>query len=275
MPGFVICPTCGEELDIPQQLRGSPVRCAACGNAFTPPTEADVPVASRVPRSEPRDNPRDDDRYEDEPRPRRRSFDRPPRRRSNLWVWLLLFGTAGFCCLGCGGFIVFAVGMLDPTLTDYQSPDGRFSAAFPGPVEVAAQPLPGKGVLGPTTVYNHRRTILGGQVFDIYFVRSIELRGDPDEREQAKAINDALADLITDGKEVKRSRTNLDGADATEVMVTYPDRPQPEALVARAAVIGERLYVVGVRGQALNKPEEQQRAVEFWSRFAVKRPAGE
>ena len=278
MPGFVTCPNCGEELDIPPELRGSPVRCAACGDAFTPPIDIPaVPVAPRANRAEPRDNPRDEaGRSEDEPRPRRRSANRPPRRGPNVLLWLMLLGTAGFCCLGCAGFIVFALGMLDPTLTDYESPDGRFTAAFPGPVEVSPQPLPGEGVLGPTTVYTHRRTILGGQLFDAYFVRSVELRGDPDEREKRRAVKEVLTELIGDGTEVNQTKANLDGAEATEVQVNYPrHKPQAETLVARVAVIGDRLYAVGLRGQALDKPEQQQRALEFWSRFAVKRRAGD
>ena len=266
MPGFVTCPNCSEELDIPAELRGSPVRCAACGGAFTPPA-AGVPVVRRAERQEPRDDPRDDGRAEE--RPRHRAPAGRPRRRSNAWVWLLALGVFGVCCAGCGGFAVLAVNLGNPELVDYAAPDGRFEAAFPGPVAVATRPQPKRGLLGPATEYEHRRTI-AGQTIDTYFVRSVELRERPTPDAAEAAVARVADELAAEGKQASRRPALLDGAEALELVVTYPDRVQKEALVARVAVIGDRLYVVGVRGQALNKPKEQVRVGEFWDRFRAK-----
>lgn len=270
MPGFVTCPNCSEELDIPAALRGKAVRCAACAKSFTVPPDDAPPSPPRAARVEPRDDPRDSGADDFEPRPRRRSFDRPPpRRRSNAWLWLLLFGSLGTCCVGCGGFLVFAVSFADPDLTDYAAPDGRFATAFPGPVAVDTKPQPKGGTVGATTSYEHRRTIFG-QVFDNYFVRAIELRDDPDDRKVEKAVAQVVDELVAGGVEVKRGRASLGTYDATEVMVSYRDGPQEQVLVARVAAVGDRIYVVGIRGQSLTKPDEQLRLREFWDRFSAK-----
>jgi DNA-directed RNA polymerase subunit RPC12/RpoP len=33
---FYVCPHCGEELDIPEELRNRTVRCVACREVFAP-----------------------------------------------------------------------------------------------------------------------------------------------------------------------------------------------------------------------------------------------
>ena len=274
MPGFVTCPTCREELDIPTELRGRPVRCAACGETFTPPADEAAPVARRASRPEPRDDPTDDREEDDDQRPRRRDFARrPPRRKkSNAWVWILLFGTFSVCCLGCGGFLVFAMKFADPKLVDYKSPDGRFDAAFPGKVAVATEPQPQKGDLGATTTYEHARTMLGAPI-DTYFVRSIEFRRPPTKASGDRAVKEVVDELAASGTNDRRSVASLDGVTATEIFVTLPEDGQ--ALLARIAVIGDRLYVVGVRGQSIDTQQEQIRVRTFWDRFAAKGKRGE
>ena len=274
MPGFVTCPTCREELDIPAELRGRPVRCAACGEAFTPPADGAAPTAGRARRPEPRDDPTDDRDDDEDDRPRRRrDFDRrPPRRRkSNAWVWILLFGTFGVCCLGCGGFVVFAMKLVDPSLADYKSPDGRFEAAFPGKVAVATDPPPQKGDLGAGTRHEHSRKMLGVP-FDTYFVRSVEFRRPPTKASAERAVKEVADELAASGTQGRRDLASLAGVPATEVFVNLPD---DEALLARVAVIGDRLYVVGVRGTSLDDQQGQMRVRTFWDRFSAKGNKGE
>ena len=64
MPSPVTCPSCGERLDIPADLRGTPVRCAACSNVFAPPPAGDEAPAVRV--AAPAPEPLPDDEYADD-----------------------------------------------------------------------------------------------------------------------------------------------------------------------------------------------------------------
>ena len=72
MTELVACPRCGDALDIPVELLGQPVRCAACRTVFSPtPTDA-IPTAPRAMR--PWTPPRTADAGD-------------PAAKSNGWVW--------------------------------------------------------------------------------------------------------------------------------------------------------------------------------------------
>src|SRR4051812_11148209 len=107
----VVCPHCGEELDIPSELRGRDVRCASCRNIFHAAADAPAPPrASRAAsgrvqpgRDEPGRSTDDDDRapWDDSPRRRRKS------RMRWLWAMLGCGGVLAFVgCCGCGAFLM-------------------------------------------------------------------------------------------------------------------------------------------------------------------------
>ena len=53
MPDPIICPHCREQLDIPAEYHGRPVRCASCQNVFAAGSEGDVPGAHRLAKARP------------------------------------------------------------------------------------------------------------------------------------------------------------------------------------------------------------------------------
>src|SRR5687767_403404 len=100
MPSPVTCPSCGERLDIPADLRGTPVRCAACANVFVPPPAGgdDAPEARPArPAARPAEPAAEDEYVDDRDRPRRR------KRGGSGWLWVLLGGLGLTTCLCCGG----------------------------------------------------------------------------------------------------------------------------------------------------------------------------
>src|SRR5579883_709817 len=147
MPAPVTCPNCGERLDIPADLRGTPVRCAVCTTVFTPPPAAaddDAPPA-RLARPTARPLPPAGDEYDDDQdRPRRR------KRGGLAWLWVLFAGLGLVSCTCCGGFGVLWWNIENPTFQPYSSDEGRFAVEFPGPAYPKKLPLgdgePMKGV---------------------------------------------------------------------------------------------------------------------------------
>lgn len=126
MTELVLCPRCGDALDIPLELLGKPVRCASCRTVFTPTPADTVPTAPRAARVRP-----------DDTRPPRAGrpplADEPVAPKSNVWVWLVAVGLAGVVGLivfGCAGLFR---GLLNPEMTVHTSEDGRFRVALPGP----------------------------------------------------------------------------------------------------------------------------------------------
>ena len=129
MTVLVTCPKCRDQLDVPAEFAGRPVKCGTCQTVFTAPTSpsAEPPVA-RPSRSDSRGRPRED--YDD---------DRALKRRSNGLVWFVLFGTALICggmSLVCAGFSVW---MYNPPMQVYKSDEGKFQVEFPeAPLRVYA-----------------------------------------------------------------------------------------------------------------------------------------
>ena len=274
MPPPVVCPQCREELDIPAELRGRPVRCSACNGVFTPPVADDVPVvpprrpADRDPaRDDDRDDPVDrggrDDGREFSRRPGSRRPPPPPARRGSfLWLWMLLAGTGGVCCLGCGGLLRFGMRVADPNLVPYTSEDGRFRAAFPG------KPTVGTRADGdrPTTTVEWKRMLMG-QAFETYFIHTTDLK-----RPLRKAAADKEAKIAADAvvnrpgfRETKRAAVDYAGGSGYEV---HAAGEGDEVTMARVIVAGDRLYVVGVRGHGLD-PNDAMRVEKFWDGFQL------
>ena len=255
MPRPVVCPQCREELDIPAEFRGSPVRCSACNSVFTPPAAAEEPpVAPRRVR-----RPADDDEF-DSDRPRR-----PAPRRSFVWLWVLLAGSLGTCCVGCGGVIAWAVSMDNPTLKPYTSADGKYQTGFPGDpvVGLPIQAFDGKST---TTPVEWRRTILGN-TFETYYVHATDLKTPPSKAEAARLVTKAANDLARRPGSAEQSRqpAATAGRDGVEVVIRHPD---DELTLARVFTTADRVYVVGITGKGLD-PQNSQRIGLFWDAFKL------
>lgn len=237
MPRPVDCPHCGEELDIPAELRAREVRCAACRNTFVPATAA---AAGTPPRTI-ADPPRGRDTFDDaEPRPRR-----PKPRPGCSWAWVLLVGGLGCCGLSCGGLVLFGLYIVFPDFRPFDSQEGRFHADFPGaPTQVTDTDASG---------VTHRRTEFVRKFPpETYFVRYTDLPAAA-LKPGADAVLDAAADKVVrtvpGGRQANRSeRKSVGGYPAVDVMVEYPSG---ERTVARVVLAGERLYVAGMTGGGL------------------------
>ena len=265
MPAPVICPSCGERLDIPADLRGTPVRCAACMTVFTPPPAdaadaADVPpVRPARPAARPRPPTEDGDEYpDDRARPRRR-------KRGGLgWVWVLFGGlglTTCACCGGCGALVWFVE---NPTVQAYSSDEGRFAVEFPGPAYPKRLPLgdgePMKGVESRRDMFQ-----------ESYFVHYTDLPARRVKDGSEKVLEEAAAEFlktVRPGQSTKQLGTHA-GYPAMDVVV-HPPGPFETGTVARVVLVGRRLYVVGVTGQVM---PETARVERFFHSFQVTDPA--
>ena len=125
----IVCPNCGEQLDVPPELAGQVVRCGACQSVIEPGIAPPRPIPT-VSRRESLD----DSRFEDREQPKKRSL---------TWLWLLL-GLGAISCLGCCGGIAFLAHKIEnPTWTKFTPPDGRFSVEFPGePPQIQTRSIP-------------------------------------------------------------------------------------------------------------------------------------
>lgn len=250
MPPPVVCPTCREELDIPAELRGRAVRCGVCQTTFTPP--AVVPRASRVEREA--------DPYRD------RLDDRPPRRRrknssGNGLLWLLLGGGFLGLCVLCSGCIGFAAILDNPTFQPFESPEGRFTAQFPGPT-TTKQEMTDTGL--SQTVVECKRDIWP----EFYSVKYVDLQQKPEV--PGKALQDAADQFIRrvgGTKEESRSDVTQDGLPAVEVHAVHPDGT---ISVVRFILEGKRLYTVGLTGPGVDP--RNNRVEQFFQGFQVKIP---
>ncbi|OWK37658.1 hypothetical protein [Fimbriiglobus ruber] len=257
MPRPVTCPNCREELDIPAELRGQDVRCAACAVVFVPPTTDVVPTARRQPAST---GPDYDDRGRWDDAPRRR---RPRPRGSMLWVWLLLFGVVGSCVFGCGGLLALGMFMEFPNFQGYDSAAGRFHAEFPGKPtereEVVDGPEP---VLYLWTEF-HRE--FPDETYFVYYTDFLarDLKPGPDQLLE-KACDRAVA-RTPGSEEVSRQPAMHDGYPARDLVIRSPD--SNGETVVRFVLVGKRLYAVGITGEFVNA--DSQRVRHFHERFRI------
>jgi hypothetical protein len=257
MPRPAVCPHCQEELDIPAEFRGRQVRCASCQKVFVPPAEQPAPPSLPAPGSWEEERPsrrpvRDDsDRPSSRPAPDDSDrfddrapweYDRPPRprKKSTLWVWLLILGFFGLCVLPCGGFFVLGVWVAFPDFQPYDSPEGRFRGEFP------VQP------------FTYTRADDDGRTWhcteykrsfppETYFVRYVDL-----PRAKAPAAEKALADAadklaarVPGSTELRRTSGTTDGHPSVDLTLEHPD---DTVTAARLVLVGTRLYEVGVTG---------------------------
>lgn len=259
MPSPVTCPSCGERLDIPADLRGTPVRCAACMTVFTPPAAAadeEVPAVrpARPVRAEPA--PAEDEYTDDRDRPRKK-------RGGARWVWVLL-GLVGLstcaCCGGCGALVYY---LENPTFQPYTSAEGRFAAEFPGPVG----PDTKRTLAGVEMSAVEARRDVAQESYFVYYgdVPAAKLKAGPEEL-LTKAADELLAKARAGQPTSKQPSTHA-GHPAIDVHI-QTEFMQP-GMVARVVLAGKRLYVVGINGQVM---PEQPRAEHFLQSFQVTGP---
>lgn len=266
------CPKCAEELNIPDEFYGKNVRCAGCGNVFTPSEQAEAPKTVRPTRDDDDDDlptrrsNRDDD-FEDRPRrgsrrPVRREMRSAPRGRSGaFWIWLTLGGLFSVCALGCIGAIGFGIFMDNPKLVPYDSPDGAFHAGFPD-LPVVATTTDEKG--RTKTTYEKSRKLPQ----ETFFVHVVELKTKPTAAEAEALLTevvDAYVAKRSGSTEIDREPTNLQGYPAVEVEIEHPDNSDT---FVRVIIVGKRIYFVGISGQGL--VPESQRLRLFWDEFRIK-----
>ena len=236
----VTCPHCREQLDIPGDLRGRPVRCANCQNVFTPSALNATPA---IPQRLPQDSPPWRDR---EPRPSRRDdFDTRPHRQSNGGVWGLLVVTTlllGGCGAGCIGIGVWAY---NPKMQVYTSIEGKFRIEFPGD----PSPNVGSGEKGDGSV-----TVIGQRAEnqEKYVVKSYPLptkyRALTDDEKLSELVKLELAAEAA-GTETRRETTTHDGFPALDVMAsTAGGIINRRNTIMRCVLVGTRVYVVYAQG---------------------------
>jgi hypothetical protein len=297
MPRPVVCPHCSEELDIPSEFRGRPVRCAVCQNVFTPPADGappapslpapgtwdedrpsrrplreDAPPARRVAAREEddrgyRDRDRDHDLDRDADWDRWDDRRRRRRRGSNTWVWLLVLGVVGLCVLPCGGLLVLGIALDHPSFEPYDSAKGRFTAEFPGkPAET--QQTTETGATRYCTEY--RRTIPEETYFVHYLDLSGRAGGDKGTDQVLQDACDRTVRNMPGSTEVSRSPTTFGGHPAMDLQVEHPGGT---STIVRFVLAGRRLYSVGITGAGL--ADESQRLHHFQTAFKIKPPATE
>lgn len=264
----VTCPSCGETLDIPNDLLGGQVRCASCRHVFTAPPPADrlphdVPTDRRADRPPADDSYRVDD-YDADPRRRR-----PKRGGLPAIVWVLLGGFVLGTCACCGGFGYLVARMMNPDLEPYRSPDGRFTTKFPGEAKAGTRPT-GRDGESAKSVQASRYII--GPVDETYFVYYVDLT--PAERKTPTKVADELAEGLvraSGGQQVGRqSRRGHHGHDAADVSIRLPDGKHT---IARVVVADGRGYVIGVTGPG--NPGGAPWVDEFLDAFEVTEPGGQ
>ncbi|MGL6074584.1 MAG: hypothetical protein ACRC8S_10530 [Fimbriiglobus sp.] len=281
----VICPKCSEELDIPVELVGGPVRCASCSHIFTADlsnfpkdanggvilARASITIPADRPRRE-RDEPDDgdNDRLQDDddqprPRPRTRRPRQPERPASSggakIVIWLFLAGSLGACCLGCGGVGFWMVRIIDPKMTAYTAPDGTFTAAFPHAVKVSTS----TDAKNRTVTTHESVQVVLGQQWVEYSISHYDLKTKPSsDSERDEALEEAAAELT---KQVgilsdKTTKTNHKGFSALEIDVQIDDEVRD---YGRVVLVGKRVYIVRIKGRGLS--DEAPTIRKFWDKF--------
>jgi hypothetical protein len=270
-------------LDIPSEFRGRQVRCAACQKVFVPPADSSAPPPLPAPGNWEEDRPsrrppRDDDRPSH--RPARDDYDRnpyddrdwysdrpPPRRKkkSTLWVWLLILGFFGLCVLPCGGIIGLGVWVAFPSFQPYDSADGRFRGEFPGQPFTYTQP-------GDDGLTRHCTEFKRSFPPETYFVHYVDLRAGP--RTSAAVLKDAADKAVAKvpgSTEARRTTDTADGHPSVDLIVNHPD---DTVTIVRFILVERRLYAVGVTGMDPLNPDTDPRVKHFLDTFKVKEAGG-
>ena len=240
MTELVACPRCGDALDIPVELLGQPVRCAACRTVFSPtPTDA-IPTAPRAMR--PWTPPRTADAGD-------------PAAKSNGWVWvvlLLLVGVFGGLVFLCTGLFR---GVLNPEMTVHASDEGRFRVALPAtPTNVSRtdDKIKVSGLLATRPE--------GQETFQVVSAElpAAEKRLDLSNEAVAVALLAELAKrhlpALAAGTEVQRDGTTHGPYPALDVLFEKGSGFVKQLTVARIVVAEGRVFVLSVQGGGLVQP---------------------
>lgn len=265
----VVCPHCGEELDIPSELRGRDVRCASCRNIFTAAT--DSPPPPRATRAGSPASARTTARptYDDDRAPwdeLGRDVLAGRRATRKMMHRLMLF-------LGCGGLLVFigccgcgfvAMQIENPEFVTHESPKGRFVAGFPEkPLE--AQRVGDDGLARECTE-STRELILGTE--ETYFVHYRDLPALPatdDARQETLQGACERAKNQTPGTAEKlRTKTTVGTYPAVDLFLAYPDGT---LTYVRFIVAGQRIYAVGLTAPGLQR--DSMRLKKFLDAFQI------
>ena len=235
MTDAVTCPNCRDQLDVPTEFRGRPVKCATCQTVFEVPSGpgSDPPVA-RASRA---------------PRPRDPDYDARPRKRGNGIVWFLLFGTLVVCggmAAGCAGFCYW---MYNPPMTLHKSEEGKFQVEF----LAEPQPFTQTGDKGAVVKgLEARRETNETRFFVKYFDTPKRIKGKEDD------VDAALEDLakaevagLAAGGVSQRQITTHAGFPAIDVLLEQGSQFMKRVTVLRIVMAGPRIYVLGVQGQNL------------------------
>jgi len=278
----ISCPGCGATLGISDAMMdsvtGGVIRCGGCHTIVhvDPRSGTDVPEPSE-PRGDDSDRPRYRDdgrdergRFDDEDRPRRPrhesraddDYDRP-KKKSGCGMWVIILGIVGVLGLGCcggGGFLIYKFAG-DPKWEPFASPDGRWSADFPGKPKMETKPI-GGGASGNNTFYGAQR-MFGREAFG---VASADL--DPVGVRIAShetLLNEGLNGILTgpqNAREISRRNLKMAGADAKELTVDVNDPQNGKGrMVVRIFIVENRLYtLVAVKmGPSGKDPPDAQR----------------
>jgi len=226
----VICPHCREPLEIPSELRGSEVRCAACNTVFTVPMVSEPPtVTVRLPRAE-------------------RSFAAPLNQpKSNRSVWVLLFITlvlvGGMTAL-CAGLMAWST---NPRMFPAVDPGGRFKLEMPGEAKPIAQI--GEGGAAVTGFESPRP-----MSEDRYFIKHYDLKADADVADPQAILAAAIQREVAGsapGPETARQLTMHDGYPALDAWYETGPVLMSHSTILRAILVGRRVYLLGAKGQSL------------------------
>lgn len=237
MTELVMCPRCGDALDIPLELLGKPVRCASCRTVFTPTPADTIPTAPRATRVRPGPDPL-----------RRSAFAAdPPAPKSNLWVWLVAVGLAGvfgFLVLICTGVLRH---MLNPEMTVHTSEEGRFKVALPGaPSPVSRTDEKGRPVVGlEATRPENQETY---QVLSVEVPK--ELKGMKGEALLEELAKQKLPGLAT-GAEVSRELSTHGNLALLDVKIQQGGGLMKRVAIVRFVATADRVYALIVAGANL------------------------
>ncbi|CAN5123789.1 hypothetical protein BH11PLA2_BH11PLA2_14070 [soil metagenome] len=241
------CPHCGEYLEVPPELRRTPVRCASCQKVFTPGASNDVnDEVPTVGRRRGRD---------DFAEPRKRGS------RKVLWIVIGVLLLGGLVC--CGGIGFMAMKMFKPTWQPFQSAAGQFTTKFPAPPTEAASLFPDRDdqkVMEVTAT----RTMLG-QPYEEYFITYFTLTA-ADKKMPTDDLLNELANKLTTIHSGTLSRPRIrispGGHEGLEFALDIDNNTH---LQARIILANNRAYIIGVNG--LGKPDESPWVREFLDAF--------
>ena len=257
------CPTCELLLKPSNAVSpGSPVRCPQCRTVFTTPeTDTTEPLGrhsdpAHQDAARPRERDYDDRRWSSRGRGEDRDdyyddrppYRRPPRSRGGIPVLVWILGAAGLMLLlGCGfiGLLVWRAS--NPDWKDFNSPEGRFTATYPGSPKKKSE----IDALGNTTTMFYVEADWGHVA---YFVGYTDLPGAGIVPDPATVL-DAAASVITTVKSKKPIR--IDGHPGIEVDGEIVHNGQKADVTNRIYLVGARMYqVMVVREKGHQRPAD-------------------